>query len=442
MKHFRVAFLSLCLVLTLILCSCEGVFDAGNETLIEPPVMFEEQKEIKSALTLSVGDKITLEYPKTGSNRSAFLLFDLNGDEKNEAIAFYRPATSDVEGDIVHINILENTEKEGWISVCDTVGEATSIDRVSTGIFGGKNGVVIGWDLIRDREKTLVCYSLNGKKLERNFTAPYIEFAVADFWLQNEGQELITVNYNPTDEKLALPTQHANLIIRKQSGFEKISSTALDLRVTGYKSCTSGFYNEEKMGFFLDGTLDATSVNTQILTVNSAGELLNPLLREGKTDDNNIHKATLLTQDINGDGILEVPHPEILNGYEDVPESEKIYKTVWKNLVSGRLKKSQTMFISSFGIRIGFTENMEKSLTIKPITARNELVFYEYNNSLEESDTELFRIMVSEKEGFELEEGYEILKSTEYTVVSVKITAPENENCLTWGTLYEITQIV
>ena len=99
------------------------------------------------------------------------------------------------------------------------------------------------------------------------------------------------------------------------------------------------------------------------------------------------------------------------------------------------------MFISSFGIRITFTESMDRNLTLKPINASREIVFYEFNKTLEQSKTELFRIMVSQKDGIELSDGYEVLKSSDYTVVSVKITDSENINSLTWGSLYELIEI-
>lgn len=440
MAVIRKSLVAACLVLMLLLCSCDEIFKANNQPLIEPPVVFEEQDEIKNALNKSVNTQIVLEYPQTGNNRSAFLLCDLTGDGNDEVVAFYRPVTEGVQGEVVHINILQNKGKKGWISVCDTVGEASSIDRVSVGNFSGKMGIVVGWDKILDKEKLLMCYLLEEKRLNRDFSAPYIEFAVADFWGKNEGQELITVNYLQSDENFAQEGQKASLFVRDEKEFKKVSSAALDLRVTGYKSCQAGFVDESRTGFFLEGVLDANTINTQILTVNDRGTLLNPLLRGSRAD--NVHTPSLLTQDINGDGILEVPHPELINGYGEAIESERLYKTVWKRLEGNELVLSRVMFISPFGIRITLTESMDRELTLKPISASREIVFYEFNKTLEQSQKELFRIMVSEKDGFELSEGFEVLKANDYTVVSVKIIDAENTNSLTWGSLYELVEII
>ncbi|MBQ8868105.1 MAG: hypothetical protein IJ027_00090 [Oscillospiraceae bacterium] len=424
-------------------CSCRGSLSEDG-ALITAPTLFEEQDEIMRALRRSAGDKITLEYPRTGENRSAFILSDIDGDSESEALAFYRPASDKLNQDIIHINVLDNTEKNGWISMCDIVGLASSIDRVSIADFADRKEIIVGWDVMTDREKTLVCYSLSSGNLVRDYSATYVEFAAADFWSENEGSELITLNYSSTAENLTQPTQHARLIALSNKEFKVVSSVPLDSRVTGYKSCIAGKYNENSIGYFIDGTIDAATVNTQILTVSKSGQILNPLLTlDNKTAADNVHKPTLLTQDINGDGVYEVPHQEIVTGYETVPESEQIYKTIWKQLDGDVLVKSLTMYINTaLGLRIMIPESLEGNITLKAIMAQNEIVFYEYEGSLAESVDPLFSIRVSEKELYEWQSGYDVLCSNEYVVVTVKLHDSENELCPTWENLFEMVDII
>ncbi len=441
MRGFKKATVAVLLLFSMLFCSCSKSRTVADN-LIAPPQLFPEQDSIMKALRTSVGEDISLEYPKTGENRSAFLMCDLNGDGENEVVAFYRPAASQAAGDLVHMNVLSSSD-DRWSSVCDIVGEAAGIDRVSVGNFSGRCEIIVGWELMQGREKTLVCYSLSGTTPVRDYSAGYVEFAVADFWKQSEGDELITLNYSQTAENLVQPLQHARLICLKDAQFKAVSSIPLDSRVTGYKSCAAGKYSENSIGFFLDGIIDASAVNTQILTVGKNGQINNPLLKNNITDTENVHRSTMLTQDIDGDGVLEVPHQEAVTGYEDVPESEKLYKTVWKRLEGGALKKSAVMYISStLGIRINIPQRLDGNVTIKAIAAQNELVFFEYSGSLEKSSTELFKIRVSSRELYERQDGYDILKSNDYTVVTVNITDEENELCPTWETLYNIIQII
>ncbi|MBQ1262697.1 MAG: hypothetical protein IIX89_00230 [Oscillospiraceae bacterium] len=444
MKLFKgIAIALVAAVISCVFCSCTDSFSESG-ALITAPTLFEEQDEIMRALKRSAGDKITLEYPRTGENRSAFILSDIDGDGENEAVAFYRNASDKLNQDIIHLNLLDNTEKNGWVSMCDIVGLASSIDRVSIAPFGDRKEIIVGWDVMTDREKTLVCYSLMSGNLIRDYTATYVEFAAADFWDDNEGFELITLNYSRAEENLTQPTQHARLIALSNKEFKVVSSVPLDSRVTGYKSCIAGRYNDKEIGYFIDGTIDAAFVNTQILTVSESGQILNPLLKaDNKTDAQNVHKPSLLTQDVNGDGTYEVPHQEIVTGYETVPESEQIFKTIWKTLKDGSLEKSLTMYINSaLGLRVMIPESLEGNITLRPIMAQNEVVFYEYKGSLESSNDPLFSIRVSQKELYEAQSGYEVLCSNEFVVVTVKLFNEENELCPTWERLFEMVDVM
>lgn len=441
-KHIKRLFaIALCLSMCFALCSCDLLSSFGSRPLTSPPVLFEKQEELIKALKTSVGEQIDMLHPSTGENRSAFMLSDIDDDGVDEAIAFYRPNIENPAIDVAHINILKN-DKEGWSSICDIVGESAGIDRVSIGTFFGKKRLVIGWSLVRDKEKTLVCYSVFGKTPSRDYTASYVEFAVSDFWSQNEGDELITVNYAQIDKQLSQPTQEARLITVADNEFSVKSTVSLDMRVTGYKRCASGKYNQTDYAYFLDGVLDASNVNTQVLTVNSAGQIQNPLLKDGQTHSDNLHKATQLTADINGDGILEVPYQTAVLGYENLPESEQIYKTVWHHLVDGELKKSDVMYISSLGVRITLPKELDGKVTLRSFSAPGQITFYEYAGSLEKSTTELFSIRIFEKEAYEKQDNFEVLKSNDYTVVTVNVIDTEHNLVPTWQTIFKMVEIV
>lgn len=441
-KHIkRLSVLALCFCLCFMLCSCDLISSFGNRPLTSPPVLFEKQEELINALKTSVGEQIDMVHPSTGDNRSAFMLADIDSDGIDEAIAFYRPAIENAAIDVAHINILKN-DAEGWSSICDIVGESAGIDRVSIGTFYGKKCLVIGWALMRDKEKTLVCYSVSGKTPSRDYTAGYVEFAVGDFWSQNEGDELITVNYTQNGEKLVQPVQEARLVTVDNGSFSVKSTTPLDMRVTGYKRCIAGKYNQTDYAYFLDGVLDAANVNTQILTVNERGQIQNPLLKDGQTHTDNIHKATQLTTDVNGDGILEVPYQTAVLGYENLPESEQIYKTVWHHLENGELRKSDIMYISPLGVRITIPKELDGKVTLRSFSAQSQITFYEYEGTLEKSQNELFSIRVFDKEVYEEDKAFEVLKSNDYTVVTVKMTDIQHKLVPTWQTIFQMVEIV
>ena len=312
---------------------------------------------------------------------------------------------------------------------------------MAVGTFLRKREILIGWNQIRDREKKLVCYSFNDGMLERDFETGYVEFAVSDFYGEAYGDELITVNFVPANENLNQVTQHARLIRCIDGEFKITSTTPLDIRVQGFRKCIAGKVNPAVKALFLDGIIDTNTINTQVLIVSSNGKITNPLLKDGKVNSLTERKSNLTTSDIIHDGILEIPRQEELLGYNEVPESERLYKTVWQTVSEGSLAVSSEMYIGS-SIRVAFDSKSADKLTVKYTAARNELVFYEFNRSLEASQNALFSVKVSEKELFEAEEGSHKIAENDYTVVTAKIINEQSPLALSLDRLEELVYII
>ncbi|MEG0664240.1 MAG: hypothetical protein RR483_03990 [Clostridia bacterium] len=96
------------------------------DELMHPPKMGEEQAQIYEALTAVVGTNITLRYPKSGENRSAFTMEDLDGDFQSEGIVLYEDSS---RSNVIRINILKKTNNK-WISVYDAAGLSTDIEKI------------------------------------------------------------------------------------------------------------------------------------------------------------------------------------------------------------------------------------------------------------------------------------------------------------------------
>ena len=114
------------MLVSLMLTSCASTGFFEVEQYMRAPNLSEQQKAIYDALDLSLGMRnIILRYPKTGAHLSAFVLYDLNDDGRDEAIVFYSLVN---EPDWVNINILENRGST-WVSLYDMPGQG---DRKST----------------------------------------------------------------------------------------------------------------------------------------------------------------------------------------------------------------------------------------------------------------------------------------------------------------------
>ena len=106
-------------------CGC-SITDLGKEDLLRPPKTMGDEAEIEALISKTASNGYTLKYPKSGSYRSAIVMHDLNGDDVDEAIAFFREKDS-----AAGIHMLVMYEEDGeWKISDDFVTETTDVDCV------------------------------------------------------------------------------------------------------------------------------------------------------------------------------------------------------------------------------------------------------------------------------------------------------------------------
>ena len=86
------------------------------ETIMQPPKLSAEQSDLQNALEEHIGTNVTLKYPKSGDNRTAFVECNIDMDDDNEVIAFHQ---ANVSGSQVIINVLDKNEGQ-WEWICDS----------------------------------------------------------------------------------------------------------------------------------------------------------------------------------------------------------------------------------------------------------------------------------------------------------------------------------
>jgi len=113
-------------ICALLLSSCSHM-EFNAENLMIPPTLTAEQNKIRDALFDALGtSNVKFKYPKSGKYRSAFVLYDMDGDGKDEAMVFYDPQLGDSN---VRVNILNQTDT-GWVSTYDIGGKGSNIESI------------------------------------------------------------------------------------------------------------------------------------------------------------------------------------------------------------------------------------------------------------------------------------------------------------------------
>lgn len=66
-----------------------NITDFSAENLLRPPKAVGDEAEIEQLIAKTADSGYTLKYPKNGKFRSAIIMTDLDGNDSNEAVAFF-----------------------------------------------------------------------------------------------------------------------------------------------------------------------------------------------------------------------------------------------------------------------------------------------------------------------------------------------------------------
>ena len=151
LKGKRVAVLSI-LMFLLFVGGCSFDF-VSVDNLMRAPKLTGIYGELEQAFEASVGDAITLQSPRSGSYRTAFVLHDIDGDFVDEALVFY---TLNSDASTVHIHFLDYVNDE-WISAGDETGSEREIHEL---LF--KDRLKYAWEQVVSTARKVFPYVLAG----------------------------------------------------------------------------------------------------------------------------------------------------------------------------------------------------------------------------------------------------------------------------------------
>ena len=334
--------LTLMLAACLVLSGCSAGLAAEN--MMKPPKAAGDGGEIQIAMTERLGEQISLRFPRSGEQRSAVVRADIDADGAEEAVAFYRLAA---ESSGAHMIVLDQSEKDGWHIVGEDDGGGGEIDRV---FFADINGdgiedIITGWSFYSGASCIIKACSYQGGALldipvyqvsetGEQSTAIYTEMVTGDF--DRDGtDDILSVFLNKQSQQAVV-----NLFIHQGSSLTgeymaSACSTELDGSVAQYLKAQTGNITETITGMVLDGCISEGRYCTELVYYNpSTTQLTTPLNDPETRAAMFVRSCNTVSEDINGDGVTELPRDELLPGYEE-SDSGALYLTEWHCYLSG-----------------------------------------------------------------------------------------------------------
>lgn len=296
MRFFKIAFLAVC---CLLLSACSS-FQPNLTDLMQSPKLTEEQAEIYEALTnaADVSD-VQLKYPKSGDYRSAFVMFDLDADGEDEALVFYNMPSW---GGNVRIMVLDHQQDE-WVSVYDAVGEGTDVTEVDFQVLtaSGRHCVLIGWEQGTSENTSISVYDYTGGQLRVLYESEYSQMLIED--LDQDGTKEILLGIFKASSK----TGDIRLINDTEDGLQSASRVVMDSTITGFLGIEIGWLAQNQIAVFVDAYTSSTQIVTELMVYTDDGKLRSLSSHYGGLDRPLLREVPVRCEDINGDGILEIP---------------------------------------------------------------------------------------------------------------------------------------
>lgn len=448
MKKLILLFISCLIMLSLGGCQFPA-FD--SDSLMNPPKAAGDGQAIQEALDNALGTGYVLRYPRNGDNRSAITRADIDGDEIEEALVFYRTAT---DTGVTWLSVIDNDENGEWKVTYSLSGEGSEVERVLfTDCDGdGSLELIIGWQTYTG-SNILSVYKYTGGQLvsiPATETAEvtgvtsrlsYSELIACDIDSDGRG-ELFLASIDSINSKAVVKMIRYGLA-GGTGEFTVAADIELSPSITAFSGSNYGQVCEGVTGIYFGCYRGSSDSSTELLIWDSENEKLNapfsklkkPFVRTGDTQ----------AEDIDHDGIIEFATDVLLPSFS-MEQGETLYLTTWHSYAPETAELAVEEFtcieFPDQGYSVFFSKEWSESVTAQRDPSDDTVYFYSYSNS--GLGEELFRIKLFSVEEWEdlpepdeekNEYTYQSLYSDNYSVYAVLITANAQNSDITLETI-------
>jgi len=297
------------------------------DMLMRPPKNEGQNSEIQAAFEASINDKYILRSPLSGEHKSSFIFVDFDSDKKDEVVVFYSLSGTP---DVVRMNVLCNNNGV-WQSIADLESAHKQIHKIDFADIDkdGTREIIVGWS-ISDTElsNTLNVYKFNSDNgtqyAEKIFENNYTEFTVCD------------VNSDFKTDILLFDKYHTENVSIKATYFDFIGDKAyaagdflIDTTISSvYEVSSDKDKSNGNTRFYVDGYRFDSGMTTELFYWdNEEKRFSRPMYSESKSISAVATRSTVITcQDINDDGIIEIPFEEYIDESEVVVPEKSLQK--------------------------------------------------------------------------------------------------------------------
>ena len=328
----------LCTLLCLCLAGCSMPGEQVQvEELLRAPKLSGDYGDVQTALNDWLGESAQLKYPMQGDLLSPFLIHDLDGDGQQDAAVLYTTAQSSN----VCVAILQKGRDGMWQVRQNAEGLADTVDSVGLAQLqpGDASQLVVGY-VAAQGDHYLAVYSYTDGELSTILEQQYQQYLVEDI-TGGGSQDLILMS---TLEDGGV--QIELLTVDKEGSFQQVAVMGLSAdRFSGCASVAAGVGADGRHYLVLDGWtgISGNNLASVLLYFDEDTQQMVP------ADQISIEKLytaslrnvpSLVSQDLDSDGIVEIPTQPDEAGLLNMSQSRRMDFIVWMDYTSPNPEKS------------------------------------------------------------------------------------------------------
>ena len=327
-----------CVLLCLLLAGCSMPGEQVQvEELLRAPKLSGDYGDVQTALNDWLGESAQLKYPMQGDLLSPFLLQDLDGDGRQDAAVLYTTAQSSN----VCIAILQKDDADIWHVRQNVEGLADTVESVGLAQLqpGDATQLVVGYTAAQG-DHYLAVYSYTDGVLSTILEQQYQQYLVEDI-TGGGNQDLILMS---TLEDGGV--QIELLTVDKEGSFQQVAVMGLSAdRFSGCASVAAGVGADGRHYLVLDGWTGISGNNLASVLL-YFDEDTQQMVPADQISTEKLYTASLrnvpslVSQDLDGDGIVEIPTQPDEAGLLNMSQSRRMDFIVWMDYTSPNPEKS------------------------------------------------------------------------------------------------------
>lgn len=269
------------------------------EQMYALPKRSEEFNEMQSAIDTAMYG-MTYASPQSGENQQTVQMADLNGDGTDEIIVFAKGATEKP------LQVLIFTQDEdGHVRTMETIGSnGLAFEQVEYVNFDDQPGfeLVVGIRVGDQVQRSVAVYTFKNNDAELMLLNGYSKFITCD--LNEDGlSELLVFRQGEMEMQRAM----AVLYQTRNGQIERSVEQSLSHDASDIRRILQGKLQNGKSGVFVASASDSNSMVTDVLTLKD-GTFVNVTYGdEINTSVPTLRNFYVYSEDIDGDGIVEIP---------------------------------------------------------------------------------------------------------------------------------------